>query len=548
MSGRLGTLLELAAGLAAVLLVTGDWAFDGGAGFAQRDAGFSAIGLRHLQDVLLRGADWREAPLGFPVPLGTTRTDWMFGEALLTLPMRLAGVDGTRQWVLVGLLGMLATAVVCQLLARALTGPGPHTVLAALIGGAGPVQLAHAQHANLVHHAPAALAGLLVAAAARSGSARLAGLAGLVAGLGFHFGVYMGLHAVAVLGLGMVVLTRTRAAWLAAGAGLLLGCATMAPVAALYRDATTTWGAQVDPGENMVESLDLAHAFGPSPGAPAHRGLLPPPAEGDRPPSDPPNPGYLVLLLAGVGIVVAARSPARSSGRRREWAAVGLVLLGAGALAVGGAISWDGRPTGLAGPHRLLDLAAGGNLRSPARWLALSQAALGLFAAGGLAALRLRRVPGVIVAGLAVGVAAAELPRAEWAPIASFSPPPAVPGLLAGFRDVPGPLYEVFGPDCECAGSARLRAALDHGRPLVGGNYARFFPAMQQVNRLLGSWPRPQAKGFLARHGVALVLEHPPLRGADPEGLRCATRDEHRLCAWPVEGEPRPLAPDEPVR
>jgi hypothetical protein len=78
-----------------------------------------------------------------------------------------------------------------------------------------------------------------------------------------------------------------------------------------------------------------------------------------------------------------------------------------------------------------------------------------------------------------------------------------------------------------------LRAALFHGRPLVGGYLARADPRLTAVNDLLRGWPAPAAVELLQATGVRLTLEHPPLRDL-PLTLACErSSDNHRLCVLP---------------
>lgn len=524
--------LRSLAGPVALLLLAAwscrDWLFDASPLFGERDAGFSAVALAHLQGFLLGHGGWADAPLGWPLGEGTTRADWMMGQAALMLPARLAGVDPSRVYELASFAGLVLTAWAGYQLARVLVGPGPHAVLAGLVAGLGPLQLGHVAHVNLVHHEAALVPALLLGLGLAKGRAPVAAAGGLAAGLAFHFGLYMGLHAALVTGAVVIGLAVTRRrtvrAWAAAGVGLALALATVAPVAMLYGGAATEGG--VPEAEMISGSWDLASTFALSDGAHLHAWI------GAASPvrllmaRESPNPGFLVVALALVGLVTRGRP-------RGAWILVlGVATISAG-LALGSTPRWSGSPLPFPGPHQLLEAVTGSNLRSPIRWLALTHVAVGLYASAGLAAIVARlpaspsgRWGGAALTLAVVGVAALELPRRPGAQLEPTSPAYC---LLDDVR-TGGALFEVFGRRCGCSGTTRLRATLFHGRPVVGGNYARYAPALTSVNQLLYGWPSPGTVTFLRATRSTVVLEHPPLRGEDPPDAACRRADGHRLC------------------
>jgi hypothetical protein len=505
-----------------------DWLLDASPLFNERDAGFSAVALAHLQGALLGHGGWADAPLGWPLGEGTTRADWMAGQAVLLLPARLAGVDPSRVYELASFVGLVLTAWAGYQLARVLVGPGPHAVLAGLVAGLGPLQLGHAAHANLVHHEVALLPALLLGAGLSRGRAPVAAAGGLAAGLAWHFGLYMGLHAALVTGavvLGLAVTRRgTARAWIAAAAGLALALLTVVPVAKLYGGAATEGG--VPDAEMVSGSWDLGTTFALTEGAWLHAYI------GAASPVrlvtawESPNPGYLVLALALVGLFTRGRP-------RGAWILVLGVAAIAAALALGSTPRWHGAALPVPGPHRLLEWLTGGNLRSPLRWLALVHVAIGLYASAGLAALA-ARLPGSTAGrwgrlGLTAGVlvvATSELPWRAQAEAASASRA----YCLLDDVNADGALFEVFGKRCDCGGTSRLRATLFHGRPVVGGHYARYAPALTSVNQLLNGWPNPGALAFLRATQSTVLFEHPPLRGGEPPDATCTKSDGHRLC------------------
>ncbi len=511
-----GEIALLAAVLAvAVAWTCAPWAWDASFVFTETDAQTSALTMTHLQDVLTGRATLAEAPVGQPFPGAFGWTDWQLGQAVITLPIRLLGVGRERVYMLASLLGLLLTALACHAASRAFSGPGLHNVVAALVGGFGPLHLARTADANLLHHEWALLAPLLVGLGAR-GRPRLALLGGLLAGTAFHFGLYMGLHAVLAFVVVGAILARGRALGLAM-AGLALGLLTAAPVAVQYLQTAARWGLSIDPGETVATSWRPASLFAPTSGAPLHASLVPM-WVGDL--VNPVNPGYLALGLALVGLVLTRG--------RRAYAVAG-VALAAALLALGPSIA-----AGIPGPAALL----GGNVRAPVRWMFLVHAAVSLWAAAAVGAF-LRRLPAwsrPVLLLPVLGILLLELPRSTSVPARKVAPD-AVYDLLQT-PEVRGPLYERFRRGCACDGVPHLRAALEHGLPLAGEHVARRFQLMRRWKLLAGAWPRPDAVLLLEASGVRLVLEHPPLKGTPPEGLACRIHQRHRLCVLPERSLP----------
>ncbi|MBN1336527.1 MAG: hypothetical protein JXB39_11250 [Deltaproteobacteria bacterium] len=493
--------------VAAIARTCAPWAWDASYVFADTDAPTSTLALHHLQGLLTGRAGLDDAPLGWPFSGIFGWTDWQLGQAVATLPLRVLGLDPERVYMLGSLQGLLLTAVAFHAASRALAGPGLHNVVAALIGGFGPLQVSHAIHVNLVHHEWTVLAPLLVGLGAR-GRPWLAFLGGLMAGSAFHFGLYSGLHTCLAFLVVGAVLARGRALALG-GVGLAIGLVTVAPVAAAHLEASTRFGFVLDPGETVATSWHPAAFLGPILGARIH--VPPTPMPG----ADPACPGCLVLGLALLGFALA---------RGRAWVAVALTALAAALLALGPSLA-----PGIPGPAALL----GPNIRAPIRWLFLVHAAMALWAAVAVKAL-LRRLPGRAAAILLVGVVGIvlfELPHARAVPARTVAWDEAY--RLVRTSKVQGPIYECFRQGCDCAGTPRLRAALVHGLPLAGARVARTSPLLKRWNQLANQWPRPSAQVLLEASGVRLVLEHPPVRENAPPGLTCRYRNRHRLCVLP---------------
>jgi hypothetical protein len=281
------------------------------------------------------------------------------------------------------------------------------------------------------------------------------------------------------------------------------------PVAWKYQQAAALYGYQVDPGENLRESLDLARIFATG-DAPLYQLL----GIAGEPVLDPALPGFGLALAGGIGLFLKRKDPV--------WRPV-LVIAGlAFVLALGAELKWRGHPLGIPGPGWVLEKLWEGGLRSPARWLILSHVALAFGASELLS--RLSGWKGWVGAGLVLAVFIGETPGI---PLIKRSVWPA--GVVEALRQAaPGPLLDRPGRDG--CGNARYQLALEEKRPLLGGNYARFSTTLQEVSRKLGRWPAPEAIAYLRSLGRAVVVEHPPLKKEVFEGTACELVEGHRIC------------------
>lgn len=525
------------------------WAWDRDLVFGQWDALFSLVVLDRLQDALLGRGDWREAPLAWPVPHGSTQADWMLGQAVLGLPLRLVDVDALGQHPLLVFLGLLLTAWAFHRVASALLGPGPHTWVAGIVAGLNPMQGVHAQHLNLVFHGWMGLGALLLGAGLARARRGMAFAGALVLVLGGHFGLYLLGHQVLV---GVVVAAgaflagfRDRRAWAAVAVGGGLGLLTFVAPARMYLDVAGRYDAWVDADTLVRESWDLARTLALVRFAPLHEGLAA--LRGvEIPPGtlDPANPGYLALGLAGIGALALRRV-----GRERwTWGVVGVTLVLALLLALGPDPTWNGRFLGVGGPYRLLALLPGASgLRAPARWLEVAFAALALLsAAGARVLLGTGRLRVSVVAGLLLAGIAAEIPRSE-AQSRHLLDLPEIYQDLAGRP--PGPVFDALMEQtatCTCTQGHRLVSTLVTGRPLAGGRgYARSLEALQTFHVQGTTWPRDPAVSLFRMTGVRYLLQHPPFAGDPPPDATCDLVDGHRLCLLPAPTVDRVPGPGE---
>lgn len=554
---RLQAGLHEAAALLVLLLATvaacWPWCIPGRAVFSQRDSLFTVLASRHLQRALLGERDLTIGPLGWPAPLSVTQADFTAGQGLLSLPVEGLGVEPLAAMGVVAFLGILLTAWCAHGLCRALLGPGPHTWVAGVAAACHPLHLAHAQHVNLVHHEWALLGALLLGwgLTARRPVLAFAGSIGLL--VAPWFGLYMGLHSALVAGVllagAAIARLGDRRSWLAAGAGLLLGVAAFVPVMALYARVGFMFEVFADPAALAKWSWDPATTLAPIQRAPLHRwlfGLDSAAASGVA--NNPANPGYTAFLLALVGLVAWRTRP----GLRWAWWVIAAVLAGAALLALGPALVWNGAATGVPGPYRLLDWIPGFyGLKDPVRWLGVTYTAMGLLAGLGvwwLGCLTRRRgpLPATVLGLLAVGLLVAE--RAE--------PRVGAPGqmqLHEVYRELDGlegsgPLWDnalskIQDPrSCRCSTSHAYRAALYHGRPLVGGTAARGTDASRALQRVLMGWPSPDSIELLRIVGTEVVLGHDGHSPPATPGLSCSQVRGHTLCQ--LEARPPLPAPD----
>jgi hypothetical protein len=515
------------------------WLSPGGA-FIARDAVFSALSLEHLQEVALGARPLTRGPLAWPMADSITQCDWMPLQAAMHAPLRWLDPWPMHAYALSCFTGIALTALAVWYVARALTGPGPHAWVAGAIGGLHPLQMAHAQHTNLVHHE------LMVVGAAGLGWALVrrrptqAALFAALAVMGMHLGVYAGAHGVvaaAVVAAAVALTAGTdRRTVLAAVGGAALMALTVLPVASLYAGVALREGIVIDPIETGQTSWHLLDTLAPLRGTFAHYPLqwvwpLSPHPMVDF---NPPTPGYTALALGLMGLGGARKAP-----RWVRWSLLALALLG-GLLALGPDVRLTADGPSIPGPYRLAALLPGvSGLRAPARWLVLPLTAWALVAAFGARTLFARvpraRIP---LAALLLALVAAEAPRnnAVSAEMGRMQP---VYHALDGI-DVDGALWDEalrHNGSCDCKGGQAIRAGLFHGRPLAGGHFARRYARLEQFNRDAGRWPQSEAVELLRDAGVAVALEHPPL-GPLPTDASCTEVDGHRLCVLDVADPP----------
>lgn len=490
--------------LALVTVGVGRAAMDPLVAFAERDSIFSDIAIQHLQDVVLHGGDWTATPLAWPLTHRVTQTDWMFGQALVGLPLRAFDVDPLRIYTAVALLGLFTTALACDRLAAAMLDEGFHTWIAALVGGFAPAQVLHAHHVNLVWHAFGPVAALLLVTGLRRDRPALAAMGAASGFLGFHFGVYVGMHALVILVVVAMFAGRyargSRRAWAGALAGGIVAAGTLWLPASVYLEAAPQ--ARFGLTELASESVDVARPW--------------------MPVLDPLFPGLPTLVLVGVGVYACRRGG-------WWWAAAGTLGIGSLLLALGPWVQWEGEPLFGPGPLGLLASMVPpiGSLRAPARWMSVAALAAAPFAAAG--ALRMSAWHRALGPACVVAVVLAMQP-VHLVSLGRTEPGPAYAMLAAS--DVPGPVLDVLGTACDEKGEQKLRAALVHRRPLVGGFYARLTPELAAANRAANGWPAPAAARWLRENDVRLVFDHPPLR-APPADAICEESDGHRLCTLP---------------
>lgn len=497
---------------------------------ANMDVGFTWIAVEHLQDVLLHGARWQEAPLGWPHSHGTAHADWLPGLALLALPLRLAELDPSRASMLAGIGGLVLTGWAVHLAAVWLLGRGPHTWFAGVAGAMVPSALLFFQHANLLHHELAILGPALFVAGVVPKRPLLAGLGSFLALATAHMGVYSGLHGGfiwLVLAIGAACAREgDRRTWALAAVGAALALASLLPVAAFYREAAQVL-AIGGPDEVMAHEIwDPSRFFTP---CCAERATA-------------ASPGRLLLLLTVPGAWLAWRQ----RGRRWLWLSMAVGAAGAASLSLGPHIHWDGEPTGLAGPAALLaHMPVLDGLRGPSRWWQVAVPALALFAALPLAWVGRRLHP-----ALSAPIALAAIWGLELQSVPMKAPSRGslrIPDALLWLDEVdqPGALVETPGRgdrSCKCSAQDAVRAALFHRRPVVVGPYARPSPVLDETLAATVAWP--ENAPLLRAMGVVLVLEHPPLSEDQPRGWWCGERQEHRLC---VDRHPANSSAQSPV-
>jgi hypothetical protein len=522
-------------------------------GLIRRDANMMLLAVDQLQGGLLGEGLSRMA---WPLDTGGAVTDWVAGQAVLSLPLTLLGAEPATIQVFLSASGFILSALAGLLVTRLLLGPGPHTWVGGMAVGYHIAHITHQPHINLIHHETAILGAALLGLGLVRSRPMLAGVGMLIGGLSAHFGAYMGLHAGLMLAALLVSAgwhrVGDRKTWGGiAGGGLLAGL-TLLPVGRLFA-RSARWVSQTSTDEVISRtSWDPTAFFEPSTQIAIHRlslhandpRMLPRATQ-----SDPANAGFAMLMLSVLGLVVFWDRPRH---RFVWWAIIGATLASM-VLALGGEVIWHGEGTGIPGPHALLTQLPGlGGLRDPARWLAVSFTGMGLLSALGAWALYRRSW---ILGLAAVGFLMAERPATQ----ASGRTREIAHADYDALRDVPvtGALWDTMmspeGVRSTCGETiiSAYLSAIGHDRALLGGQYARLVGVLDEVNRIALTWPDPQAALLLDALEVGLVYEHQRLTTI-PEALAtCQPLERHRLCTLHAAADPLPapgVVTTEPVR
>jgi hypothetical protein len=467
--------------------------------FRVGDTAFTLLWMRHLGHF----GSWVDGPAARPMARSIAQNDWVLGEGLLLRSFEWLGPWNAHDAVTA--LGLLLTTIACQRLAAAALGEGPHTWIAAWIGGLNPTQTSHAVHANLVHHEWMVLGALLVAAGGVRGRPWLAFAGGLVAAGSFHFGLYVGIHSVLAFSLALLLCGR-KTALAALGGALTMGL-TVAPVLLTYHDAGQDWGAHVTLDERVRESWRFSNVLQAQPTALLHRWIA-------TSKDISTNPGYVALAMGVFGLFRA---------RGRAGVAVVLGVIVASLLALGPRVEIGS--VRLPGLDTLLPL---GETREPSRWLAVAFVGWGLLAAWGVATRH--RIAALLA--LPIGL--------ELAVIRTADSSLELPAIYAQIPKGDTVLYDaalVQQRSCGCGTIHALAGAWEHGHPLLGGVFARPTREGRELTRTAARWPESIADALFARADVRIAIEHPPL--APRERGECVLIEEHRMCTLPEWGEAR---------
>ena len=499
-------------------------------GLVRRDADMVLLAIDQLQGGLMGGGLRRMA---WPLETGAAVTDWVAGQAVLSLPVALLGADPVTLQCFLSLSGVILTALTGFLAIRLLLGRGPHTWVGGMAAGYHVAHIAHFHHINLVHHEAGILGVVLVGLGLARRRPMLAGAGVLVSGLSAQFGVYMGLHGglmlVALLASAGLHRIGDRKTWLGIAWGGLLASLTLLPVGTLF-SRSARWLSAV--GDEVPSSVwDPSLFFEPSARFASHRltmtatdaRLLPRLSE-----ADPSNAGFALLMLSLMGLGVLW------SGVRHRflWRAVIGATLAGMLLALGEEVVWRGAATGIPGPHALLSLLPGlSGLRAPSRWLAVSFTGMGMLSALGVWYLYRRSW---LLGVLAVVFVMAERPAQRTSQHTMETPHPDYAALSD--LTVSGALWDTMmspkGRQSACGETiiSAYLAAIQHDRPLLGGQYARSLGVLDEINAMAVDWPAPRAVALLDALEVGVVYEHRRSEPVPPEVASCQSLDNHRLC------------------
>lgn len=499
-------------------------------GLVRRDADMVLLAVDQLQGGLM-GEGLRR--IAWPLETGAAVTDWVAGQAALSLPLALLGAEPVTLQHFLSLSGVILTALAGFLAIRLLLGRGPHAWIGGVAAGYNVAHIAHLHHINLVHHEAAILGAVLVGLGLVRRHPVLAGAGVLVSGLSAQFGVYMGLHGALMLvallisaGLHRIGDRRT---WMGiAGGGLLAGL-TLLPIGVLF-SRSAKW---IGEGEGDVSPSvwDPSLFFEPSARFASHRltmaatdaRLLPRLTE-----ADPANAGFALLMLSLLGLGVLWGGVRH----RFLWRTIIGATLAGMLLALGEEVVWRGAATGIPGPHALLSMLPGlSGLRAPSRWLVVSFTGMGMLSALGAWYLYRRSW---LLGVLAVVFVLAERPAQRTSQHTMETPHPDYAAL--NDLTVSGALWDTMlspqGRQSACGETiiSSYLAAIAHDRPLLGGQYARSLGVLDELNAVAVTWPAPRAVALLDALEVGVVYEHRRSEPVPPEVASCQSLDNHRLC------------------
>ncbi len=434
----------------------------------------------------------------------------VLGTTLLALPLSVFTHDAVLLFNLARLLTFLLSALFAYLLARELGCGEAAALLAGALFAFSPIRTDRLAHLSTLGSQWLPLVLLFLFRFAKRGCVRDALLSGLFFVLTSYACGYYGMIGLLVLPLAAVPLLVGRSRLLigAVPAALLVVLALL-PLRALHRAAFAAEGFTRSYDETVLYSAPLQSFLATGSGnrvwgeltdsfrALGSKNLFP----GLVP--------YVLALAGGLSLLRRRRPP------RREVVALGLLLLGAAAVAVGPEVRLGQHTLGpgpFAWVRQALPMFRSIRVTSRAGiYLALS---LSMLAGLGLQRLRLPRWLAALVAGLALAETLI-VPVPEWVTVIDSSLPP--PAVYAWLAEQPGEFPIVELPIIPSDGRFRrpgfeetvyMVRSTQHWKRLVNGN-AGFEPARyRRFRELCRRFPSRESIEALREVGVRYILLH----------------------------------------
>ena len=451
-----------------------------------------------------------DAPMFFPAAHTLAYADHLLVQAIVMWPVHAVTHDPVFCYNVLLIVSLAAAALSMHLLARTLTGHEGAAYTAGLVFGFAPYHFTHLTHIQLqaLYFLPLSFLSLhRVFAAGRWRDVIALGIVlGLQAVSSVYYGVIgaIGIVCAAVV---LAIATRRLRDWRLLGRGL--AAAALAAIVALpWTVPYLRVEREAAAGRNLIEASRGSAVLASYVQAPASNllygrtGWLLPSRDARLPRKDGPEqglfPGFVVILLAIAGAILAPRHLRKTAAVYATLTVVGIVL----------SLGPDGiRPLYVALHRSLFGMSA---IRAAARFSVLALCGMAVLAAVAVRAADIARPRG---RGLVLAVLLAAIAIEYSNGAIAFPPAPALHSNAgAWLREQPGSGAVVCVPmGFDTTNTRCMLQALEHRRPVANG-YAGlrppFFPTLVDAMREL---PSPDSLVTLHDLGVEYIVSDRPL-------------------------------------